>query len=162
MAVAVSRYRSSKCLTPLSVLLLGWSMFGVPDSQAQHRSDLKGIVQSLVVVERQAALEKLPFLYTSIENPNSDYIPQTYEERALHGMSGTYGLLGTIHRGSDFTATRDMIAPGVWKTTFLDVHIDGRIAILKTISRSQHSIHQGFYPLPVDVTLPQAAAPLTR
>jgi hypothetical protein len=96
-----------------------------------------------------------------------------YEERALHGMSGTllidsrswrlhqlsgrldddvtygYGMLGTIRRGSNFTTTRDMVAHDVWKTTFLDTHIDGRIAILKTISCTQHSIHQEFCPLPL-------------
>ena len=282
MAVVGSGYRSSRRLASLSALLLSWSMFGVPRSQAQHRSALKDMVQSLVVVERQASLRKPPFLYISLEKsdrtnghlwtervadipqgklryliavdghplspdrraeevtriqsiaanpasfirreqarqndekhaeemldllpraftfedggkdgpwlrinykPNPDYIPQTYEERALHGMSGTllvdsrssrlhqlsgrlnddvtfgYGLLGSIHRGSDFTTTRDMIAPDVWKTTFLDMHIDGRIAILKTISRTQSSIHQDFHPLPVDITLPQAAALLTR
>jgi hypothetical protein len=84
--------------------------------------------------------------------PNPNYIPQTFEERALHGMNGTlvadsrsrrlhqlssylfddvsfgYGVLGTIHRGTNFTTTRDLVGPGVWKTTLLDVKIDGRIA----------------------------------
>jgi hypothetical protein len=70
--------------------------------------------------------------------PDPDYTPQTYEERALHGMSGTllidgrsmhlhqlsgrladdipfgYGILGTIHRGSNFITTSDLIAADTW------------------------------------------------
>jgi hypothetical protein len=282
MVVAGSRFLSSKRLASFSALLLGCSVFCVPASQAQHRSNLQDMVQFLVAMEQQASLRKPPFLYTSTEKsdrtnghvwtervadipqgrlrylmavdghplppdrraeeiariqsivanpvsfirhekarqnderhaeemldllpraftfedggkdgpwirinykPNPDYVPQTYEERALHGMSGTllidsrssrlhqlsgrldddvkyaYGMLGTIRRGSNFTTTRDMVAHDVWKTTFLDTHIDGRIAILKTMSRTQHSIHQEFYPLPLDITLPQVAALLTR
>ncbi|NYF53432.1 hypothetical protein [Tunturiibacter gelidoferens] len=118
--------------------------------------------------------------------PNPNYIPQTFEERALHGMSGTlivdgrsrrlhqlsgylfddvsygYGVLGTIHRGTNFTTTRDLVGPGVWKTTLLDVKIDGRIALFKTIGRRQHSIHRDFQPLPLDISLSQAVALLLK
>ncbi|WP_353068476.1 hypothetical protein RBB75_14365 [Tunturibacter empetritectus] len=118
--------------------------------------------------------------------PNPNYVPQTFEERALHGMKGTliadsrsrrlhqlsgaldddvsfgYGLLGTIHRGTNFTTTRDLVGPNVWKTTVLDVKIDGRIAIFKTIGRQQHSIHRDFHALPVDISLPQAVALLVQ
>jgi hypothetical protein len=118
--------------------------------------------------------------------PNPNYVPQTFEERALHGMKGTliadsrsrrlhqlsgsldydvsfgYGLLGTIHRGTNFTTTRDLVGPNVWKTTVLDVKIDGRIAFFKTIGRQQHSIHRDFQPLPLDISLPQAVALLLQ
>ncbi|MBB5343847.1 hypothetical protein [Tunturibacter empetritectus] len=118
--------------------------------------------------------------------PNPNYVPQTFEERALHGMSGTliadsrsrrlhqlsgaldddvsfgYGLLGTIHRGTNFATTRDLVGPGVWKTTLLDVKIDGRIAFFKTIGRRQHSIHRDFQPLPLDISLSQAVALLLK
>jgi hypothetical protein len=118
--------------------------------------------------------------------PNPNYIPQSFEERALHGMNGTlivdsrsrrlhqlngylfddvsfgYGVLGTIHRGTNFTTTRDLVEPGVWKTTLLDVKIDGRIAFFKTIGRRQHSIHRDFQPLPLDISLSQAVALLLK
>ncbi|MBB5319228.1 hypothetical protein [Tunturibacter empetritectus] len=118
--------------------------------------------------------------------PNPNYVPQTFEERALHGMKGTliadsrsrrlhqlsgaldddvsfgYGLLGTIHRGTNFTTTRDLVGPNVWKTTVLDVKIDGRIAFFKTIGRRQHSIHRDFQALPLDISLPQAVALLLQ
>ena len=67
-----------------------------------------------------------------------------------------------IRRGTNFTTTREMIAPGVWKTTFLDAHIDGRVVIFKTISLNQHSVHQDFQALPVDITLSNAAELLIK
>jgi hypothetical protein len=118
--------------------------------------------------------------------PNPNYVPQTFEERALHGMNGSlildsrsrrlhqlsgslgddvsfgYGLLGTIHRGTNFTTTRDLVGPGVWKTTLLDIKINGRIALFKTIGRCQHSIHRDFQPLPLDISLSQAVALLLK
>jgi hypothetical protein len=118
--------------------------------------------------------------------PNPSYVPQTFEERALHGMKGSlivdgrsrrlhqlsgflfddvsfgFGLLGTIHRGTNFKTTRDLVGPNVWKITLLDVKIDGRIAFFKTIGRQQYSIHQDFQALPLDISLPQAVAMLLK
>jgi hypothetical protein len=90
--------------------------------------------------------------------------------RRLHQLSGRlvddvtfgYGVLGTIHRGSAFTTTRDIVASNIWKTTYVDAHIEGRIVFFKTISRHQHSIHQDFHPLPADISLSLAAELLTR
>ncbi len=117
---------------------------------------------------------------------NPAYVPQTYEERVLHAMSGTmlvderttrlhllegslssevtfgYGLLATVHKGSSFATTRDPIAPDVWKTTSMDVHFDGRAIFFKTISRQQHSIHRDFKPIPGDLSIPRAIELLTR
>jgi hypothetical protein len=119
-------------------------------------------------------------------HPNPAYIPQTFEERVLHGMSGTmlidehrtrlhhlegrlsnevtfaYGLIATIHSDSSFSTTRDLIAPNVWKTTSVDTNIDGRALFFKTISRQQHSVHQDFRPLGADLSIPQAIELLTR
>jgi hypothetical protein len=117
---------------------------------------------------------------------NPAYVPQTFEERVLHAMSGTmlidertmrlhdlegslssevtfgYGLLATIHKGSRFATTRDPIAPDVWKTTSIDVHFDGRAIFFKTISRQQHSVHRDFMAIPGDLSIPRAIELLTR
>jgi hypothetical protein len=146
----------------------------------------------------QQMLELLPraFLFDSPGNdgpwlrinyrPNPAYIPQTFEERVLHGMSGTmlidertmrlhdlegnlrnevtygFGLLATIHKGSSFATTRDQIAPNIWKTTSVDIHFDGRAVFFKTISRHQHSIRRDFKALPGDLSIPRAIELLTR
>lgn len=118
--------------------------------------------------------------------PNPTYIPKTFEERVLHGMSGTmlvdehmtrlhhlegrlsdevtfaYGLVATIHRGSSFSTTRDLIAPNVWKTTSVDINVDGRALFFKTIGRQQHSVHRDFRPLAANLSIPQAIELLTR
>jgi hypothetical protein len=112
--------------------------------------------------------------------PNPAYDPDTYEERVLHSMSGmmlvdpdtlrlhhlegrlnnnvsfAYGLLATIHSGGGFETTRDLIAPGTWKTTLIDTHIDGRAIFFKTISLHQQSEHRDFQPVPGNLTIPQA------
>jgi hypothetical protein len=67
MVVAGIGFLGSKRLASFSALLLGCSVLCMPASQAQHRSNLRDMVQSLVAVERQASLRKPPFLYTSSE-----------------------------------------------------------------------------------------------
>jgi hypothetical protein len=281
MAVAVKRYRRVRYLIAF-VALFSCFICATQDGWSQKQTDLKELVQSVVLVEQQASIPKPPFLYTSIEKsdrtsghvwtelvadisqgrlryliavdgqplsqiqreeeiarirsiaanpdsfirrektrqndekharemldllprafsfedggkegpwlrvnyrPNPDYVPESYEERVLHGMTGTllidtksgrlhqlsgrltdevkfgYGWLGTIQQGSDFTTTRDMIAPDVWKTTLLDTHLNGRLAIFKTVSRTQHYVHHDFRPLHAGITVPQAAALLIR
>ncbi|WP_263411034.1 hypothetical protein [Terriglobus tenax] len=121
--------------------------------------------------------------YTRIlYKPNPDYAPQNYEERVLHGMSGSmlvdtqeirlhslegklnddvsfgYGLLATIHSGSNFSTQRDEVGQGVWKTVKVETHIDGRAIFFKTIGRQQVSNHEAFKPLPAETTLAQAVA----
>lgn len=119
-------------------------------------------------------------------HPNPAYIPHTFEERALYGMSGTmlidermirlhklegslnddvifgYGLFATIRKDSSFATTRDPIAPAVWKTTSIDTRFDGRAMLFKTVSRRQHSIHRDFQPLPTNLSIPRAVELLTR
>jgi hypothetical protein len=112
--------------------------------------------------------------------PNPAYEPQTYEQRVLHSMSGfilidsktlrlrhleghlgsdvsfAYGLLATIRGGGEFSTTRDRIAPNMWKATLIDVHIDGRAILFKTISLHQHSEHEDFHPVPENLSIPEA------
>jgi hypothetical protein len=45
-----------------------------------------------------------------------------------------------------------------WKTTRVEVHLDGKILLLKSISRDQDAHHSGAQPLPPHLSLAQAAA----
>ncbi len=118
--------------------------------------------------------------------PNPSYVPQSYEERILHEMTGTilidpdsyrlhmlegtlskdvsfgYGLLATLHAGSSFSIVRSPILPGAWKNTKIDVHMDGHVILFKTISRQQDAQHKDFKLLPSTLTIPQAIALMTR
>jgi hypothetical protein len=117
--------------------------------------------------------------------PNPAFNPSTYDERIVHGLTGTilihepddrlcairghlidritfgYGLLGRLDKDSHFAVTRAPVTATDWKSTRIDVHVDGRILLLKSISRDEDAVHSGHEPLPPHLSLAQAAA-LTR
>jgi len=118
--------------------------------------------------------------------PDPAYAPQSLEERVIHGMSGSllldgkamrlhriegrlpedvsigFGLVATIHAGSNFNTMRSRVDADEWKTVSLDTDISGRIIFLKTIGKKQHAIHRDFKPLPDTVSVPQAVAELLK
>jgi hypothetical protein len=113
--------------------------------------------------------------------PNPDFTPSSYEERIVHGIAGTlfirilstrlcgidghvvdritfgYGLLGHIEKDSHFSVTRVPVSPTDWKNSVIDVHVDGKILLLKSISRDEKARHMNPQPLPTNLTLAQAA-----
>jgi hypothetical protein len=113
-------------------------------------------------------------------------VPQSIEERVIHGMSGSmlldekamrlhriegrlpedvsigYGLLATIHAGSNFSTTRSRVNADEWKTVSLDTDISGRVIFLKSIGKKEHAIHRDFKPLPDTVSVQQAVAELLK
>ena len=117
--------------------------------------------------------------------PNPSFSPSTYDERIVHGLAGTilirmpeerlcriegrltdrvsfgFGLLGHIEQGSHFSITRLPITPTDWKSRKIDVHVDGKVLLFKSISRDQDATHSGAELLPPHLSLAEAAA-LTR
>jgi hypothetical protein len=117
--------------------------------------------------------------------PNPAFTPSTYDERVVHGLAGTilirmpekrlcgieghlldrvsfgFGLLGHIEKDSRFRVTRAPVTEADWKNSKIEVHVDGRILLLKSISRDEDAHHSGAEPLPPHLSLAQAAA-LTR
>jgi len=118
--------------------------------------------------------------------PDPAYAPQSLEERVIHGMAGSmlvdervmrlhriegrlpadvsigYGLLATIHAGSNFSTTRSRVDADEWKTVSLDTDISGRIIFFKAIGKKQHAIHRDFKRLPDSVSVRQAVAELVK
>jgi hypothetical protein len=117
--------------------------------------------------------------------PNPAFAPATYDQRIVHGLAGVilirmpserlcgieghliervtfgFGLLGRIEKDSHFSVTREPVTTTDWKSTHIDVHLDGRILLLKSISREEDATHSSHQPLPPHLSLEQAAA-LTR
>jgi hypothetical protein len=117
--------------------------------------------------------------------PNPKFTPSDYDERVVHGLAGTilvrmpaerlcgieghlvdrvsfgFGILGHIEKGSRFRVIRTPVTDSDWKNSKIEVHVDGKILLLKSISRDQDADHSGAEPLPVHLSLAQAAA-LTR
>jgi hypothetical protein len=117
--------------------------------------------------------------------PNAAFTPSTYDERVLHNLAGTilvsmpgerlcgieghlldrvtfgFGLLGHIDQDSHFHVVRTAVTPADWKNSRIEVHVDGKILLLKSISRDTDATHSGAQPLPANLSLAQTAA-LTR
>ena len=55
---------------------------------------------------------------------------------------------------------RAEVKPGQWKTQQMQVHIDGNILLLKSVSRQEDSLHFGFQEVPFNMSVAQAAAML--
>ena len=113
-------------------------------------------------------------------HPNPAYQPSGLEERVLHGMSGSvlidpklvrthvlegtmpqdvtigFGILATIHAGSNFSTTRDHIEGYDWKTVTLHTDINGKAMFLKTVARKQEAHHSEFKRIPEGITVEEA------
>jgi hypothetical protein len=114
--------------------------------------------------------------------PNPSFQEQNYQDRVLHAMSGIllihtpdmhlcglrahldhkvefgFGLLGQVNDQSHFSLARQEVTPGQWKMTKIDVHVDGSILLMKSVSRNEEASHYNFKVLARDLTVPEAAA----
>lgn len=112
--------------------------------------------------------------------PNPTYQPNGMEERVLHGMSGSvmvdaklirthaldgtmpqdvnigFGILATIHAGSNFSTVRDHIEGYDWKTVAVHTDINGKALFLKTVARKQEATHAEFKKIPDGITVADA------
>ena len=114
--------------------------------------------------------------------PNPGFEEQTYQDRVIHATSGFlfihtpdmricgldahldhrvefgYGLLGKVSETSRFSMTRKQVMPGEWKTTRVQIHIDGSVFMLKSYARDEDGIHYAFRPVAANLSVAQAAA----
>ena len=112
--------------------------------------------------------------------PNPSYTPQGYEARVVHALSGTlvvnqrlkrmvsmkgqmlervdfgYGLIGYIDKGGTFEVRREQVSETRWKTSLVDVHIQGRVFLLHTVGKDQREERTNFHPVPHDISLSAA------
>ena len=121
--------------------------------------------------------------YTRIAfQPNPSFQEKSYQDRVVHAMSGVlrihtpdmrlcgldahldhkvefgFGFLGELRDETRFSLARQEVSPGHWKTTKVQVHLDGTILLLKSLSRDEDSSHYGFRSVARDLTVAEAAA----
>jgi hypothetical protein len=118
--------------------------------------------------------------------PNPAYSPSGIEARIIHALTGTvtvnvklkrmiemrgivseridfgYGLLGQVQKGGTFTIHRSQVSAAHWKTDLVDLHIQGRILLLKTVGKVQREARSDFRPVPGDTTPVDAMKMLNR
>ncbi|MGI4979800.1 MAG: hypothetical protein ACRYHB_05310 [Janthinobacterium lividum] len=112
--------------------------------------------------------------------PNDAYKPKSFEERALHSLAGEvridvhsqrlkafdavvsdtvkfgFGLLGSISKGGTVHLQFSEVAPGIWKTSSAKLNVDGHIALVKSLSKTEDTERVDFQRLPADFTILQA------
>jgi hypothetical protein len=112
--------------------------------------------------------------------PNPAFVPAGYEARIVHALAGTitvnlrlrrmiemrgtliervdfgYGILGHVEKGGTFTIHRRQVNAAHWKTDLVDVHIQGKVLMLKTVSKDQREARSDFRPVPGGTTLAEA------
>jgi len=115
--------------------------------------------------------------------PNPAYPAHSIEARIFHAMTGElwiaadnkrlvrldgqlqenvdfgFGILGRLYKGGWFRLERTEVGAGGglgdWKTERLEVHMQGRAMLFKTIARETSEVRGGFSPIP-RLTLEQA------
>ena len=118
--------------------------------------------------------------------PNPNFHPPSREAQVFHAMEGTMwvnpkemrlaeldgqlsqdvqffgGLIGHLDKGGRFSVKRTELAPGHWETTLLNVHMNGKVIIFKSINLQQNDSMSHFRRVPTDLSPAQAAEILTK
>jgi hypothetical protein len=64
-----------------------------------------------------------------------------------------FGILGRIAKGGTFEIDRIQVSPTHWKTHLVDIHVNGRMLLFKTISKQQHETRSDFESVSQDLDL---------
>lgn len=111
--------------------------------------------------------------------PNPRYQAQSMEARVFHAMSGDlwidarmkhlarldgqlqanvdfgFGILGRLYKGGWFRLERVQVSATDWKTVRLEIHMNGRAILFKTIARETSECRGHFTPVPAAMSLKQ-------
>ena len=114
--------------------------------------------------------------------PDPAYQPTSMEQRVLHVMEGHvslrepedrlcsldgliarpvafgFGLLGKINQGGTFSLERQPVVANDWKTVRMTVHLDGKILLMKSLTRDQEAIRSEIREIEQHLSLAQAVA----
>jgi hypothetical protein len=112
--------------------------------------------------------------------PRSDYSPPTRELSVYHAMAGKlwvdrvslrlamiqgrlmeevrfgWGLLGHLDKGGTFTVIRQNVGDNHWDTVSLDVNMQGRAVIFKSLNVKERETLTDFRRMPDDLTIARA------
>jgi hypothetical protein len=118
--------------------------------------------------------------------PAPDFSPAGMEERALHDLEGTMvvdvkqkrlvsvdghlmtqvkfwgGVLGHLDQGGTFSVVSENVAPGDWELKSLDIEMNGKALLFKTIAVREHDAYSDYSLVPPSTSLAQAAERLQK
>jgi len=119
-------------------------------------------------------------------HPNREDPARTIESRIFHTMSGTlwidarskrlsrleghvdenvdfgFGILGRLYKGGWFRLERVQVSATDWKTEALEVHMNIRALLVKTLTRETSELRGGFVPVPTGMSLAEGLAVLNQ
>jgi hypothetical protein len=84
-----------------------------------------------------------------------------FEARLSQPVEFGFGLLGRLNSGGHFSFQRVQVNANNWKTAHISVHVDGRILLLKSLSRDQEVTRVNIASVSPHLSLADAAK-LTR
>lgn len=67
-----------------------------------------------------------------------------------------YGFLGYIDKGGTFEIRREQVTETRWKSSLVEVHIQGRVLLFHNVTKDQREARTDFRPVPHDITLSAA------
>jgi hypothetical protein len=112
-------------------------------------------------------------------SPNPNYSAHSIEARVFHQLSGDlwvdmrmkrlrrleghlddnvnigFGMLGRVNKGGWFRLVRTQVSADEWKTERLEVHMNGRALMLKTIGHEANEVRGGFEAVPARMSMTQ-------
>jgi len=118
--------------------------------------------------------------------PNPAFVPAGYEARIVHALAGAmtinlrykrmidirgvvsqpvnfgYGLLGYVDQGGTFEIHRCQVSATHWKTDLVEVHVQGRLLMLKSVSKDEREARSDFRRVAENMTLAQAKSLLIQ
>lgn len=147
------------------------------DDAMQASSILKSFPDAFVFQLEKNDGERITLKFS----PNPDFHPSGFGAQVLHHMKGTLtldlkqerlveisgklesevkffgGLLGHLDQGGTFYVKQQEIAPGYWELTTMDVRMDGRALLFKTIAVRTKEIDTDFRRVPPATSIQQVA-----
>ena len=113
--------------------------------------------------------------------PNPAFQPSSFEERVVAAMGGTvslqqpmnrlcqlsatilqpvefgFGFLGRVEAGGHFSLARMRVTEATWKTDHISVHMQGRVLLMKSLTREQETVRSEMRVIAPHLPLGQAA-----
>jgi hypothetical protein len=112
--------------------------------------------------------------------PDPAFVPTSYQARIVHALAGTmivdlrskraidmsgsvaervdfgYGLFGRVDKGSSFHIHRHEVSATHWKADLVETHVQGKVLLVKSLSKDQREARSDFHPVPSGTTLAEA------
>jgi hypothetical protein len=148
----------------------------------EERKFLKLFPAAFRYQEEQAQGDRITFRFT----PNPSFHPSGNEQRVLHALTGTMvvdvrqkrlvsiegrlmtevkfwgGFLGHLDRGGTFSVVSENVSPGDWELKSLDIEMNGKALLFKTLAIREHDTYTSYTPVPPSASLAQAAERLRQ